>query len=61
MKAGRLILICGRLEVLRSRGMVHEVLVLPSSGRVAITAGQLHADRNSQHIAAEQWQPYGYE
>lgn len=61
MEAGRLILICSRLEVLRSRDKVHAVIVLPGGGRVAITAGRLHADRNSQHVAAEQRQPDGYE
>ena len=59
MMAGRLILICTRLEVLRSGDMMHAMLVLLDSGSMAITGHRLHANRNSQHIAAEQRQPNG--
>lgn len=61
MKAGGLILICSRLEVLRSRDLVHVMmLALLGNDRLAITAHCLHGNRNSQHVAAEQRQPNGY-
>lgn len=60
LKAGRLILVRSRLEVLRSRSVVHAMLVLLDSDRMAITAHRLHGDRNSQCVATEQRQPDGY-
>lgn len=59
MMTGGLV-IGSRLEVLRSREIVHVMLVLLGSG-MAFIADRLHANRNSQHIAAEQRQPNGYE
>lgn len=60
LKAGRLIMIRSRLDVLSSRSVVHAIPVLPGSSRMAIAAHRLHGNRNSQRVATEQRQPDGY-
>ncbi|OGS93923.1 MAG: hypothetical protein A3H31_01165 [Gallionellales bacterium RIFCSPLOWO2_02_FULL_57_47] len=60
MKAGGLILIRSRLEVLRCHSVMQLMLVLLDSDSMAIAAHRLHSNRNSQRVAAEQRQPDGY-